>query len=224
MKNTIKNIFIKIPKLPLSALMFYLFIILLWKLAYIPSPTEIIYILKGLYDQYGLIGLFISSFLEGIVYIGLYFPGSFVVALAVILSDGTFISLFSISIVVAIALTITSIINYYLGNRVLKNKINKDLLKEGEDNFSKGLLFSMLHPNILAFYFFNSGIKSHNFLKVIFVPIIMIPFGLVLGYVGYLLRDFIEAVIENPYKMIVVIIVWLIIAYIMENRKRKESE
>ncbi len=201
-----KQIFQKIPKLPLSALIFYISIIILWKFGYIPSPSNILLFLENLYQSYGLTGLFISSFLEGIVYLGLYFPGSFIVALAVILSDGTFKSLLSISLVVAIALTITSIINYTLGKKILANKFNKELLLEKRPIFSKGLLISMLHPNALAFYFFNSGIKKQNFLKVLLVPLIMIPYGLALGYFFYSIKESLKTAIENPYIMISIIL------------------
>ena len=123
-----KQVFQKIPKLPLSALIFYVSIVMLWKFGHIPSPSNIFLFLENLYYSYGLTGLFIASFLEGIVYFGLYFPGSFIVALAVILSDGTFKSLLSISLVVATALTITSLINYTLGKKILANKFNKKLI------------------------------------------------------------------------------------------------
>ncbi|MFH1521867.1 MAG: hypothetical protein ABIF18_02820 [archaeon] len=214
-----KQIFQKIPKLPLSALIFYVSVVILWKLGYIPSPSNAFLFLENLYYSYGLTGLFIASFLEGIVYFGLYFPGSFIVALAVILSDGTFKSLLSISLVVAIALTITALINYTLGKKILANKFNRELLLEKKSVFSKGLLVSMLHPNALAFYFFNSGIKKQNFLKVLLVPLIMIPYGLALGYLFYSIKEPLRIVIESPYVMISVILFWILLASILEKKE-----
>ncbi len=215
----LKQFFQKIPKLPLSALIFYVSVVTLWNLGYIPSPSNILLFLESLYTSYGLIGLFSASFLEGIVYLGLYFPGSFIVALAVILSDGTFKSLFSISLVVAIALTITSLINYTLGRKVLANKLNKELPAEKKPVFSKGLLLSMLHPNVLAFYFFNSGIKKQNFLKVFFVPLIMIPYGLALGYLLYSMKGLLRMAIESPYIMISAIVLWILLAFFLQRKK-----
>jgi len=112
----------RIPLLPLSALLFYVTAFVLWSVNIIPPPTEIFLFLENLYTTYGLLGLFMASFLEGVVYLGLYFPGSFIVALAVFLSDGTFISLFLISIVVAFALTLTSLINYVLGRHIVSRR------------------------------------------------------------------------------------------------------
>lgn len=207
----------KIPKLPLSALIFYVLILIFWKIGFIPSPSNILIFLEELYTSYGLIGLSLASFLEGIVYLGLYFPGSFIIALAVILSDGSFISLLLISLVVAFTLTITSMINYFLGSKISLSKklpLNKQI-------FSKGLLLSMLHPNILAFYFFNSGIKRKNFLKILFVPLIMIPYGLVLSYLLYFFKKPLRIAIENPYIMILVIMIWILFAFLIANKNRK---
>lgn len=219
----LKQIFQKIPKLPLSALTFYVSVVILWKFGYIPSPSNILLFLENLYTSYGLTGLFIASFLEGIVYFGLYFPGSFIVALAVILSDGTFKSLLAISLIVAIALTITSLINYTLGRKILANKLNRKILAEKKPVFSKGLLVSMLHPNALAFYFFNSGIKKQNFLKVLLVPLIMLPYGLALGYLFYSIKEPLRTAIESPYIMISVILFWILLAFLLENRNKKRT-
>ena len=198
----LKQFFKKIPKLPLSALIFYVSIVILWKSGYLPSPANILLFLENLYVSHGLPGLFVASFLEGIVYFGLYFPGSFIVALAVILSDGTFTALLSISLTVAIALTITSAINYSVGRKILANKLNKEILTENKSILSKGLFVSALHPNALAFYFFNSGIKKQNFLKILLVPLIMIPYGIIIGYFFYLAKEPLRIAIESPYLMI----------------------
>ena len=209
------KLFKLIPKLPFSALVFYLGILLLWKIGLIPSPVGILDILEKGYVNYGLIGLFIASFLEGVVYFGLYFPGSVIIALAMILSDGSFLAFLSISLIVALALTLTSIINYFFGRRISnlnitsENVIRKNIL-------SKGLIISMLHPNSLAFYFFNSGIRKHNILKVLLVPLIMIPYGLLLGYIVYAFRDIMKRAIESPYIMISIILFWMLISLIVQ--------
>lgn len=219
----LKKISQKIPKLPLSALIFYISVVILWKLDYIPSPGNILLFLENLYSSYGLNGLFIASFLEGIVYLGLYFPGSFIVALAVILSDGTFRSFLAISLVVAAALTLASIINYTLG-RKLADKLNRGLSGENKKIFSKGLLVSMLHPNALAFYFFNSGIKKHNFLKIFLVPAIMIPYGLGLGYLFYAIKEPLRTILESPYLMTAFILFWLLFAFLFGNFKKADRD
>ena len=204
----------KIPLLPVSALLFYLIVLLLWKLSIIPSPSGIVVFLENLYNNYGLIGLFIASFLEGIVYLGLYFPGSFIIALAVIISDGSSSTLLMISLVVALALTITSMINYILGINIKTNK------KEIRKIASKGLFLSMLHPNALAFYFFSAGIKKQNPLKIIFVPLIMIPYGFILAVIFSIFRETIRNSIESPYVMITLILLWLALSFVFSRKSK----
>lgn len=204
----------KIPWLPVSALLFYLTALFLWKLSIIPSPVGIVVFLENLYKNYGLIGLFIASFLEGIVYLGLYFPGSFIIALAVIISDGSLESLLIISIVVAFALVITSIINYFFGRIIKSSKKSTGKIA------SRGLFLSMLHPNFLAFYFFNAGIRNQNPLKIILVPLVMIPYGFILAIIFSALRGPVRSAIENPYVMITLILLWLAFAFIFNCRKQ----
>ncbi|MFA6136059.1 MAG: hypothetical protein WC705_01755 [Candidatus Paceibacterota bacterium] len=220
----LNKIFNRIPKLPLSALIFYLVVLLFWKLGIIPSPANALTFLEGLYESYGLVGLFIASFLEGVVYLGLYFPGSFIVALTVILSNGSFLSLLSISLVVACALTITSLINYLIGKSLTKNKPNSSSLTVNKQIVSKGLVASMLHPNSLAFYFLNLGIKKENLLKIVFVPIFMTLYGLALGYLLYSVKEPLKRAADSPYALITLIFIWIIIAFIVESRRNKDLE
>ena len=215
-----KRLWKEIPKLPLTALIFYLSLFVLWTIGVIPPPTEIISILESLYNNYGLFGLFISAFLEGIVYLGLYFPGSFIIALSVIISDGTFISLLTISLVVALALTITSFINYFLGRHISFKNTNETKSKLPR-KISKGLIFSMIHPNSLAFYFFNTGIEKKGLWKIIFVPIIMIPYGLALAYLFSTFRQATRNGIESPYTVISLILIWFIVAFWFAHKKKQ---
>ncbi len=213
-----KKIFKNIPKLPLSAIIFYFCILILWSFGLIPSSGEVINFLESLYKSYGLIGLFIATFLEGLVYVGLYFAGSFIVLVIVLFSDGKFLSLLNISLIVALALTITSIINYVFGRHLFsKPKETKKIEKKRKN--TKGLFLSALHPNALAFYFFNLGLKKKEFWQISLVPLIMIPYGFLIAYLIYLIKPFIERNFENPYILITVLLVWFIIAFILKNKK-----
>src|SRR3990167_1803334 len=129
---------VKIPWIPLSAIIF-------------------LGMLENLYNKYGLISLFVATILEGIVYLGLYFSGSSIMVLIILFSPQNFISLLSISLVITFALIVVSIINYVLGRHVLYRKGKESTEVIRDKKFSKGLLLSSVHPNFLAFYFFNLG-------------------------------------------------------------------
>jgi len=105
----------------------------------------------------------------------------------------------------------------------LANRLNKELLAESKPVFSKGFFASFLHPNALAFYFFNSGIKKQNFLKVLLVPLIMIPYGLALGYFFYSIKKPLRTAIESPYIIISLIILWILLAFLLENKNKKRT-
>lgn len=217
----LRKFYKEIPKVPLGALIFYLITYFLWQINIIPAPSQALVFLENLYGKYGLFGLSIATVLEGTVYLGLYFPGSVIIALSVFLSNGSFISLFTISIVVAITLTITSIVNYWLGRYIVsKEEAKKESLLKKSKKASKGLIVSMLHPNLLAFYFFNAGLERQKFEKIIYVPIIMIPYGFLLAYLLYpLAKPFMEN-IDSPYLIGSLISFWLIIAFFTEHRRK----
>jgi len=218
-----KEIFKKIPRLPISALIFYLSILALWKTGIIPSPNNILQFLESLYGSYGLIGLFIASLLEGIVYLGLYFPGSLIVTLAVILSDGSFLSLLSISLVVATALTVSAFVSYLLGRRIIKNKIAKTLLTKRSSKEFRWFVLAMIHPNTLGFYSFSWGVKGGSFLRILSIPLFITPYGLGLGYLIFdLLKDPLKKAIETPHMAITIMLLWILISLLLEYSRREK--
>lgn len=210
----------KIPVLPLTVLIFYLLLILLWHINLIPSPKELLEILEKLHQQYGFIGLILATFLEGIAYVCLYVPGAFIIALSVFFSDRSFLSLLNISVIVSITLTVTSFINYYIGRYFALRKFwdKKNIIKESEI-LSRGFIFSMLHPNLLAFYFFNAGLEKRDFKQIFYIPLFMLPYGLLVAYILSIFSNPIRQGLESPALLLTVIIIWFAFAYWKENKK-----
>ena len=211
----------KIPILPLSALIFYLLLVALWNFNLIPSPKELLEILENFYQHYGLLGLIVATFLEGTAYVCLYVPGSFIIALTVFFSNKSFISLIIISLIVSVTLTMTSFINYYFGkylaSKSFRNK--KDIVKESE-MLSRGFVVSMLHPNLLAFYFLNAGLEKRNFNQILYVPLFMFPYGIIVAYILLIFSDSIRQGLESPTLMLTIIIIWFVAVFLKENKKR----
>ena len=77
----------------------------------------------------------------------------------------------------------------------------------------------MLHPNILAFYFFNEGIQRRGLWKIIFIPLGMVPYGLAIAYLLYTFSNFAKQRLESPFFLFTLIIIWLIIAFILEHKR-----
>lgn len=210
-----------LPKLPLSALIFYVVVVLLWQLEWIPNPASILLFLESLYDSYGLLGLFIACLLEGTVYLCLYFPGSFIVVLAVILSDGSFSDFFAIALTTSVALSIAAWFDHTIGKLLAsRNKTEKNKELKHSAKFSKGLLISMLHPALIAFYFFNTGIKKESPWKIFLIPCFIMPYGIALSYLFYQFKDSIRSAIENPLVMIGIIMAWLVTSMLLERKSQ----
>jgi len=212
---------LKIPLLPLSAIIFYFLAVTFVSIGLFPQPDDAIKILESLYSSYGLIGLFVAAFFEGLVYVGLYFAGSFIILFVVLFSDGKLISFLSISIVVSLALTLVSLVNYVLGRYIISKNLRNKKGLEKERKISSGLVLSALHPNSLAFYFFNLGIRKESPWKAVFIPLIMIPYGFLLAYLFYQIKPILTENADTPYVLLTILILWFILAFITKNRPKK---
>ncbi len=214
----------KIPLLPLSALIFYLLLVFLWNTNLIPPPNEFIEILEKLYQQYGYAGLILATFLEGTAYICLYFPGAFIIALTVFFSDRSLVSLVIISLIVSITLTVAAFVDYFLG-RYFSSRINQN--KKGVEKekkiLSKGLFVSMLHPNFLAFYFFNSGLRKKNFRQIFYVPLFMFPYGIVVAFILSIFSNTVRNGLESPMMLFTILVIWFVVAYLKINTNHQSK-
>lgn len=199
-----------IPWFPLSALIFFLSIWLLITLHIIPSPLLIIERLITLYEQIGWPAMFISSFIEATPYLGLYIPGSMVPLVAIIACDGSFLDLFLISFVVTMAITLASIINYFLGRLYPR-------LARKQNTSKKGLLFSMLHPNSLAFYMLYAGATRKSRKILLLVPLIILPYGLLVSFCLWCVRNYLKFVMESPLIICIALFIWVILAFLMQK-------
>ncbi len=219
---SIRTVWNQLPKLPLSALLFYIAVYVLWQLSIIPSPTGIIVFLESLYNNYGLLGLFISSLLEGLVYVGLYFPGSFILALAVLVSDGSPASLFALAAVATAATTSTIVINYCAGRYLIIRK--QPPLPNYEKPLAKQLSLAIVHPNILAFYCFNHGIHKRSPLPLLITPFLLLPYSFIVISIISLFRDAFRSQIENPYVMLMLLMIWIVAAIVLQSLEKKKSK
>ena len=101
---------------------------------------------------------------------------------------------------------------------MIKNSLFEKKELEKERKISSGLVLSALHPNSLAFYFFNLGLKKESPWKVIFIPLILIPYGFLLAYLFYQLKPILTKGAETPYILVTVLVIWFIIALILKNK------
>ncbi|KND48944.1 MAG: hypothetical protein AB200_00760 [Parcubacteria bacterium C7867-005] len=104
----------KLLSVPLTFLLLYISLAAVWLVFDFPETQELLVVVNYWFDKYGLPALFICSVLEGILLVGTYFPGVFVIFVSVILADNPIEAIFAILVGTA-GLMIAHIINYILG-------------------------------------------------------------------------------------------------------------
>jgi len=206
-----------IPFLPLSAVLFIITVIILNYFKLVPSPKEILLLLELVYKKFGLLGVFIASFLEGLVYLGLYFPGSMIIVLSLLVSGGGLLELFKIAAVVGLAFTFTSTINYIFGRALVKKK-------SPEKTNPKLLFLSMLHPHFISFYFFNEGLQKTKPFKIIIVPLFITFYIFLLATFLYPLGRLATNAIGDPFALIGLMMIWFTFALILKIRKEIKTQ
>lgn len=211
-----KDIFKSIPYLPLSAVIFVIIVEFLSYAQILPPPEYILYLLEQVYHKFGLPGVFIASFLEGLVYLGLYFPGSMVIVLSLFVSGGEKIELLKIALVVALAFTITSILNYIFGRTTSRKK-------ETKKTSYKFLFFSMLHPHFISFYFFNEGLQKNKPFKILIVPLFITTYIFLMANILYPIGALATETLGDPFALIGLMSAWFFGAFLIRLKKIEKS-
>jgi len=113
-KIEIKTIW-KIAAVPVVLLAFYLSLALVWTLFDLPTDKELIAVVYGWFTHYGLWIVFVAALLEGLLVVGQYFPGGFVIFVAVLSANRHIPRIAEVVIVVSVAFFISYLINYAIG-------------------------------------------------------------------------------------------------------------
>ena len=203
--------------IPLSALIFYFVAFLLWNFGLIPSPDMIIEWIDKYYEIYSLPFLFLVILIESIVYLGFYFPGQFLAVTLVILSEGSFLELITLSFISILAVTISAFINYYLGYYGIGS------LKNSKTNTSdlniKNLLISMIHINFLALYVYKKGAEKSSKKIILFTGLLNIPYYMSLIFIIFLFKDSVRELSKNSVVLITILTIWFLISLYFDIKK-----
>lgn len=148
-----------------------------------------------------LMGLII--FLESIIYIGFYLPGQFIAVILVISSAHSWTDIIPLTLVSIIAVTLSAGVNYILGSYF---RTDNEKTKTQID--WKKLFLSMIHINTLALALFDAG-KHHAPKSIIWiVGILNLPYYILLIALTYSFQDIVMGIGENPYYLLVALIIW----------------
>ncbi len=130
----------------------------------IPGIKELIDILKSIDDKYIYVTAFIAMFIEGLYFIGSFFPGSSLVVLIAIISGVTGYSLFLKTLfLIFVGWSLAGMVNIYLA-KIYREKIIK--LKQIEDYIVKDSIWTTWFPAFRSSYEVAQVVEGANILKV----------------------------------------------------------
>lgn len=224
--------YLRLLSVPLLFLILYSSLNLIWKVFELPPTEELVNIVGGWFDSYGFPALFLSSFLEGALLIGSYFPGVFVIFLGVLVADSAGEAVFSVT-VCTIGLILAHISNYFLGKygwyRLLVKFGMKDAIEQSKSKLEKrgpiAIPLSYWLPSIGALTNTAAGIIGMPFKKFLLYSVTSSIFWYsVVGFAVYAIGDGALEIAGggtgNVYAFLI-IGVWVLSLLFFDYRERK---
>ena len=202
-----------------------------------PPTNELEEIARQWFARYGLPALLISAVVEGMLLVGGYFPGIFVIFLSVILTKSPFEAAIVVS-VATVGLFIAHLINYALGKygwyRLLVRFGLKGAIENEREKVTKrgvlAIFLSYWLPSAAALTDTAAGIMRMAFKTFFFAALFStIIWDAIAGILVYLFKDYALAVAGSPGSsggavFYVIIGVWIIILLAIDfHQKRKVS-
>lgn len=180
--------------LPLSWVALLSIFILLYRAFGLPTPAEILPIAQRSFEAYGTPILVVAAFIECLFMISIYFPGSFVIAVAVVISQKTSIELLQIGTLSWIGFVGALAVNYWLGEKgfytVLLKFGRQDIITNMQQRLARrgniALFLTAIHPNFLAIAMVCLGIARRGIVvSTLKGAIFLIPWvSLIIGVLG----------------------------------------
>ena len=203
----------------------------LWWLLDLPKEKEIIALANSYFERYGLITVLISAVLEGLILIGVYYPGSLVIFLAVIFAAGDVLKVAEVVIVATLGVLIAYVTNYLLGQYGWYKLLSKfglddsidEAKKRLEKHQKKALILTYWHPNFAALTSTAAGILGMNFYKFFALSaLVALIWNIFWGTLAAILGEASLAVMGLRFIM-VAFAVWALYIYMKEKDGSKIS-
>ncbi|HYF05815.1 MAG TPA: VTT domain-containing protein [Patescibacteria group bacterium] len=225
-----KKSFWEFAVVPLLALVFMVVFLLLYRKIGLPGPDQIVNFAKGYYTEFGLWVVLFGALLEGTLFVGMYFPGSIVVVLGMILAAGNPTRAIETILVATVGFTVSATFNYYLGKygwyKVALKLGLKEPLEKMEARIKKtGLktvFFVYYSPVLSSFASTSAGIFRYPLVSFIIFSLVSFLFWLsVWGTIAYFTGYWVLKLLTG-YMLVIFLIVWLFMVY--KEYKKQEGE
>jgi len=228
MKNKLFYI-LKILSVPLILLVIYLTMFVIWKLFNLPTDDQMIVIVKGAFEKYGLWIVFISALVEGFLLLGQYFPGGTVIFLGVISAGKNIPRATEVVLVVCLAFTISYTLNYLVGKYgwhklLVKFGLSKSLEESKQKLEKQGLnavIFSYWEPNLASITATAAGILQIPMRKFqIYSTTGVVLWNIFWGTLVFLLGASALKIIGLKY-VLIIFAVWVVVILVKNYFERR---
>lgn len=140
---------------------------IVWRVLDLPSDTEMIAIVSSWLAAYGLYVVLVGSFIESLLFLGIYFPGSIVIFLSVALAPDVKTAIVTV-LCVSLGMVLGYLVNYLLGKYGwyklflklgMKNGIERAHVKI-QTNDIRYVFYTYWNPGLAAFTSTAAGILN----------------------------------------------------------------
>ena len=227
---TIKS-FLRLAGAPLVVLGILVNLYIAWNVFNLPSREILISVAREYFALYGYYFAFASAFIEGLLLINWYFPGSFIVFLSVIIAGEGDLNIFAVLAVVILGFFLASNIDYILGKYgwyklFLKLGLSESIEKSKVKLEKKGpwiLLAMYWHPNLGAVAATSAGVLMIPFRKfLIYCLGAIILWDSLWGALVYFLGPKALRLMDIRIGMVLVVL-WTIWLFIQAKRRVESS-
>ncbi len=211
----------------------FLLLMVIWHVAKFPSPDRIFDEVSSLYKSHGLWIVGLSAFIEGLVLVNLYFPGSAVILIGVITFRGNPVAAASVVAVTMFAFILAANCNFAIGFFGLHHLIRRlgggRWLEKAHSWYeAKGchaLLLSYWHPNFGAFVAVacgNGRLNYNRFLRI--TAIAILAWNTFWGILAYHFASLAKETATQPLILLMFFALWTVgqftVTLIVEMRKK----
>lgn len=174
--------------LPLSIAAFAGVLFGVWKLLDLPPEHRVIEIARDYFGRYGLAIIIVSSFIEGLLIVGLYFPGSMVFFLGLLAASEDPAQVAKVTGFAIIGIWMAYVVNFYMGRfgwyRVFTAVGLKDSLESAKRKLDRNgistIALTFWHPNIGAVVATGAGVL--DFRAKVFLPVSLLTVAFWLSF------------------------------------------
>ena len=217
---------------PLIYMGLFIILSILWKLFSLPEPDEIFNFILNLFNTYGLIIVGLAAFIEGLVLVNIYFPGSAVILIGVVAKKDDPVGAMQVVIVTIIAFLLAAIVNYALGYFGLYTLIRKlgggEWLKKAEGWYERSghraILTSFIHPNLGAFISVACGNARFPFTKFMLYAVVgALLWNTLWGVVVYNFANIMASAATQGWSVAALLLIWTMVAFVKGWRQHNSA-